>query len=362
MDVKRSLFNAEGCPVRRILIVRPSAIGDVVMASAMVRVLREACPEAHLSWLVEPHVVEVLKASPGLSSTIVWPKSAWQGLWKGGRWWELLRQIGAFARQLRGERFDLVLDVQGLLRSRLLAWLTGAPVRIGFDSKEPGRFLLTRVVSRGGPSERMGSEYYHLMRELGLEPEPFHQCLGIDAAAAASAGAVLHSAGINGAFAAFAPFTTRPQKHWDEARWRELAGQVGSQFGFPVVVLGGPADRDAAERIFAGAARVVNLAGQLRLAQTMAVIRQSALLIGVDTGLTHMGPAFDRPTIALFGATCPYLKTSRANTLVLYHPLPCSPCRRSPTCAGSFPCMLAISVDEVMAAAGRLVQKAGRAP
>jgi heptosyltransferase-1 len=205
----------------------------------------------------------------------------------------------------------------------------------------------------------MGSEYYHLLRELGLEPEPFHPCLDIDGADAASAAAALRSAGVNGAFVALAPFTTRPQKHWLEERWRQLAGQVGSQCGLPVVVLGGPADRDAAERIFAGVARVTLLAGQLRLAETMAVIRQSALLIGVDTGLTHLGPAFARPTVALFGATCPYLETSRDHTVVIYHQQPCSPCRRSPTCAGQYPCMAAISVDEVLDQARQMLSTAG---
>ena len=348
----------DGRLAQRILIVRPSAIGDVVMASPVLRALREACPDAHICWLVEPHLVDVLKTNPCLDQVIVWPKNLWRKLWSSGRWWQFLREICGLARKLRRQRFDVVLDIQGLLRSRLLAWLSGAPVRIGFASKEPGRFLLSRVVSRGADSERMGSEYLHLMRELGFDPGPFHPCLDVDETEAASVEQILREAGLTGHFVAFAPFTTRPQKHWFAERWSELARRVGAQFDLPVVVLGGPADHDAATMICASAGCAVNLAGQLRLVQTMAVIRRCTLLIGVDTGLTHMGPAFERPTIALFGPTCPYRVTSRTNTVVLYHELACSPCRRSPTCDGKYHCMQAITVDEVMANAVALIEVA----
>ncbi len=353
----------EGRPVRRLLIVRPSAIGDVVMASPMLRVLREACPGVHVSWLVEPQIFDLLKDNPCLDQVLTWPKSAWRQLWRSGRWWQLLREIHTFSRMLRREHFDVALDAQGLLRSRLLAWLSAAPVRIGFASKEPGRFLLTRTVTRGADSPRMGSEYRHLMQELGFDPGPFHPCLDVGEAERVAASHALQSVGIAGRYVALAPFTTRPQKHWVDERWSELARRIGEQFALPVVVLGGPADRDHAVRICAASAgHAASLAGSLRLAETMAVIRGCALLVGVDTGLTHMGPAFDRPTVALFGATCPYRETSRANTTVLYHQLPCSPCRRTPACDGRFPCMQAIAVDEVVAAcaarvaAGEVVQ------
>jgi heptosyltransferase-1 len=349
-----------GRTARRILIIRPSAIGDVVMASPVLAVLRRHCPDSHLGWLVEPHIGELLKTNPALDQVIVWPKSAWRQLWRAGRWWQLLRELCMFARTLRRQQFDVALDLQGLLRSRLLAWLSGAPVRIGFVSKEPGGFLLTRRVSRGVDSPRMGSEYRHLMGELGFDPEPFHPCLEVGAAEQATAARALQAAGVSGRYAVFAPFTTRPQKHWDAGRWSELAERFAERFNLPAVILGGPADRDAADRLCAAAAgRAVSLAGTLSLVESMAVIRTCDLLVGVDTGLTHMGPAFDRPTVALFGATCPYRETSRANTTVLYHRHPCSPCRRAPTCDGRFPCMLAISVDEVVTACAANINASG---
>lgn len=156
------------------------------------------------------------------------------------------------------------------------------------------------------------------------------------------------------------PFTTRPQKHWFEERWADLAARLHQELGLPVLMLGGPADREAAARIAQRTATVgpglTDLAGGTSLLQAAALIEASRLVIGVDTGLSHMGIAFGRPTLLLFGSTRPYLDTGRANARVLYHPLTCSPCKRRPTCGGSYDCMRRIGVDEVLSAARDLLR------
>ena len=153
------------------------------------------------------------------------------------------------------------------------------------------------------------------------------------------------------------PFTTRPQKHWLEDRWGRLALAIREQLELPVVMLGGPGDRVAAARIVQGAPRAVHdLVGQTSLLEAAALIARSALMIGVDTGLSHMGIAFGRPSLLLFGSTCPYLNTTRSNARVLYHRLPCSPCRRRPSCDGDFTCMKRIAVEEVLSEARALLR------
>jgi len=129
-----------------------------------------------------------------------------------------------------------------------------------------------------------------------------------------------------------------------------LAHDIAREWSMPIVWLGGPGDRNAAEtlkKIGGG----VNLAGTTSLATSAAIIAQAALVIGVDTGLTHLGTAFLVPTVALFGSTCPYTITCSPVSKILYHPLPCSPCRRRPSCEGRFECMQAITVSEVLDAA-----------
>jgi heptosyltransferase-1 len=347
---------------KKILIVRPSAIGDIAMASSMLAPLARGFAGAKISWLIEPAMSAVLAENEYVDQLLLWPKQEWQRLFKDGHWIRLARVILAYRKSLRAAEFDLVLDAQGLFRSRFLSWLTGARRRIGFDSKEPGRFLMSRVISRGEDSERMSSEYLHMLREIGLQGGAFHQCLNVGNGDDEIAAKTLASLPIVGPFVAAAPFTTRPQKHWIRERWSELASKLHDEFGWPMVLLGGPDDHASAEEICAGApGAAVSLAGSLPLAVSMAVLKRAALVIGVDTGLTHMGPAFARPTIALFGATCPYLHTSRDNTRVLYHKRDCSPCRRKPTCDGAYTCMREISVNEVVATAHDLLDGGGKA-
>ena len=359
---------------RRILIVRLSAIGDVVMASGLIPALRARFPEAHIAWLAEPAVRDLLAANPRLDEVILWPRAEWQRLWRERRYGELVRAILSFVRELRARRFDLVLDLQGLLKSGLWAWLSGARQRIGIGSREGAQWLMTEVLPRHSADQRIGSEYRMLARELGAKDADFHMDLALADADRLAAVALLRevlnagAAGAPSGFIAIAPFTTRPQKHWFEERWAELVSRLHATSGLPVLMLGGPSDREAAARIAAAcvaaacittaAPGLIDLTGRTRIAATAAIIGQARLLIGVDTGLTHMGIALSVPTIALFGSTRPYLDTASPTARVLYEPLACSPCRRHPTCGGSFDCMRAHTVDQVHAVALELMNAA----
>lgn len=337
----------------RILIIRLSAIGDVVMASGLIPALRARYPDARLSWLVEPPAAPLLKHNPRLDEVIVWPRAEWRRLWRERRFGELWQRVRAFRAELRARQFDLVLDTQGLLKSGLLAWLTGAPRRLGLRAREGSRLLMTeRVLPRPDPAKPIGSEYRFLAAHLGAPAASYRLDLAVGEDARAAAARALTTAEVHSPYVALCPFTTRPQKHWFEDRWAELARRLQER-GLRPVLLGGPADREAAARI-AARSPAADLAGRLPLDQTVAVIEGAALVIGVDTGLTHMGSALNLPTVALFGSTRPYLDAGTASTTILYEPLECAPCKRHPSCDGAFHCMRALSVEAVLAAAGRL--------
>ncbi|MDP3844201.1 MAG: glycosyltransferase family 9 protein [Oxalobacteraceae bacterium] len=335
--------------MKRILIVRTSAIGDVVFASPVAAALRRSYPDAHIAWLVEPGIDALLAHDPCVDQRILWPKSEWKALWKSGRRLELLRRVLALRRRLRAERFDTVLDLQGLLKSGLLAWLTGARRRIGLGSREGSQWLMTEVVPRGGDAARISSEYLHLAQQLGLDCNNFVPRLHLDPDAEARALATLDAQGLSpGRYVVFAAFTTRPQKHWFDDGWQRLAQLVQRQTGLVPLLLGGPADREAAAGLAGGATKLINLVGQTGLAEAAALIRHAGAVIGVDTGLTHMGIAFGVPTVAIFGSTCPYRVTCRANARVIWLGLACSPCKRKPTCNGAWTCLREISAERVM--------------
>ena len=331
---------------QRVLVIRLSAIGDVVFASPLIDAIKRARPDAEVYWLAESNVAPLLAHHTGLTELLIFPREEWRELFQRGRLWKLSQEVMSFRKKLRAHQFDLVLDVQGLLKSALLAWMTGAKTRIGFRSKEPTGWLLTKRLPKNlEPS--ISSEYRGLAQNIGLETGDFSMAVPLSAAARGFAERV-HD---RRPYVVFCPFTTRPQKHWPETHWRALADTALVK-RWRVLVLGAPADRPAAMRIFSEQA-VESKVGDCSLEESAALVDQADLVIGVDTGLTHMGWAFHVPVVALFGSTCPYRVVPGREGDILYAELDCSPCRRRPTCGGAFDCMSALTPDAVMNAAQR---------
>lgn len=333
----------------RILIIRLSAIGDVIMASGLLPALRSRYPEAHLSWLSESGNAELLQHHPDLDQLHLWPRSHWRRLRQERRYGEFVREAAHLIRTLRAEKYDLILDLQGLLKSGIWAWLAGGQRRIGLGSREGSQFLMTETLDRRVDSPLMGKEYRKLAMHLGAEADRFIPSVTVSPDDNAEANRLLATQGIAGPYIVLAPFTTRPQKHWFADRWLALAQALSTQSGLPLLLLGGPADiKEAAQWTERSGGGLLNLAGQTRLGVAAALIGRAKLLLGVDTGLTHLGMVMNIPTLALFGSTCPYLETLNPRSQVLYHPLPCSPCRRHPTCDQRYDCMALHTVDTVM--------------
>ena len=331
---------------KRVLVIRLSAIGDVVFASPLIDAIKRARPDAEVYWLAESTVAPLLQHHGGLRELLIWPRNEWRELLWRGRLWRLSREVLSFRKKLRAYQFDLVLDVQGLLKSAVLAWMTGARKRIGFHSKEPTRWLLTQRIPKH-LEPIVSAEYRGLAEYIGLETDDFFMTVPLSEQARGFAERVHDGR----PFVVFCPFTTRPQKHWPETHWRTLADTALVK-GWRVVVLGAPADLPAATRIFAEQA-VESKVGDCSLAESAALVGQADLVIGVDTGLTHMGWAFSVPVVALFGSTCPYLVVPGREGDILYAELDCSPCRRRPTCGGAFDCMSALTPGAVINAAQR---------
>ncbi|MEJ2619832.1 MAG: lipopolysaccharide heptosyltransferase II [Candidatus Thiodiazotropha sp.] len=338
-----------------ILIVRLSAIGDIVFASPLIHALRQRYPKARISWLVQAESKALLEYHPELDEVVVWPRGRWQMLYRQRQWLALWREVVSFRRSLRQRGFDLALDVQGLLKSGLLSWFSGASQRIGLGSREGSQYLMSCTVKKGGEPRRIGSEYLYLAEKLGLPVDAFEMHVGLADEDQTYANLSVEKYQLNQGFVVICPFTTRPQKHWFNASWQALIEQLAERWQLPVVMLGGPGDTQAAAKIkVSAAARLINLVGETSLRQAAAVIARGSLVVGVDTGLTHIGIAMNRPTLCLFGSTRPYLDTTHENAQVIYHPRSCSPCKRKPTCNGSFDCMAEITAAEIVSRANYL--------
>jgi lipopolysaccharide heptosyltransferase I len=341
------------------LFIRLSALGDIIMSSYVATVLHERLPGARIVWLVQQEGKDLVDHNENVDDIIILPRKEWRELWVQRKWFLLVREIYIFRRNLRSYNFDLVIDAQGLLKSGIWAWLSGAPRRIGLGSKEGSQFLMTHVIDKPKGDMRIGSEYRHLIRELGFDGSGYRMHVGLAPDDDRFTENFIKDNGLATGYIVLCPFTTRPQKHWIDSHWAKLIDRINNELKLPVVILGGPGDQEAAEAIIERTSiRLFNLVGKTNLRQAAALIKNASLLIGVDTGLTHMGTAFEIPTIALFGSTCPYLETDSNKTRIIYKNLECSPCRRKPTCDGDYTCMKLITAEEVIDTARELLPKA----
>ena len=320
-------------------------MGDLVFTTPLLAALRQRFPQARISWLVRQELAPLMAQDPRVDEVIAWAPP------RGLAWLGALRRLRA---ELAPRDFDWVIEAQGLLKTRLLARQAGG-YRIGFASREPGAALLDELLPKGGDISLIGSEYRFLAEQLCGQSAP--PALLPGEAARTAVTARQQELGLGKGYSVICPFTTRPQKHWPQHYWPPLIKGLIARRNQPVLMLGGPADRAAATDIANAVAdeRLINLVGATGVAETPAWVEGAGLVVGVDTGLTHMGVALARPTVALFGSTCPYTGGGRGPLTVMYDDLPCAPCQRRPTCGGRFTCMRDLGPERVLAAAMALL-------
>jgi len=337
-------------PGPRILIVRLSAIGDVVVTTPVSRALRAAFPDAHLAWLVEPLARPMLEDNPYLDEVIPWERAR-----PGLRLGDLL----ALRRRLAPRRFDFAVDCQGLWRSALAARFSGARRVVGNrGTKEPVAWLYHERVARRADDPSSRQRCLDLLGPLGVRTEDRRMVLSVAPAAREGAAAALAAAGVpvGRPYACLVPATTWPQKHWFEAEWGALAARLHTDRNLLPVLLGGPGDRELCDRVLAAAGAVgVSLAGQTTLPEAVAVLAGARVAVAVDTGLLHAAVAVGTPTVGVCGASgWPGFQDYEGFRLVR-EPLPCSPCYHRPTCGGRFDCMRALDAARVLSAVDSLL-------
>jgi len=330
--------------ISKILIVRLSAMGDIVMATPLLTALKAQYPGVKISWMVQPEFADVIRNHPLIDEIILVPKGQWKKDLKAFKWLKVWREIRTIKKQIQDSQFDFAIDLQGLIKSALWVKWSKAPRKIGLNSKEGTAKWMDEVVQGNAVvSALIGSEYQAMAQYLNCDVSSF--CMQLPTELNTPNLSALQ-AEVAGEYVVFCPFTTRPQKHWFDDAWQTLANKVTANQ--KVVILGGPGDVQAAQRLMQNMpSNVYNLVGRTRIQEAIAIIRNAQGVIGVDTGLTHMGIAENKPTLALFGSTLPYRDTRTLLAKVLYHKLECSPCRRNPTCEGRFDCMRALTPEYV---------------
>jgi lipopolysaccharide heptosyltransferase I len=317
-----------------ILIVKTSAIGDVIHTLPALHSLRRHYPEARIDWLIEEAAADIIAGHPALDRLLLSKRKRWvQALRRGPNRLQAWRELWAFIRELRATRYDLLIDFQGLLKSGMLVAASRAARKVGFgrgmehaecsyiflNEKVPAVDMNIHAVRRGLMLlEGIGIKTDEVVFDLPLGPEHFRQVESL-----------LRARGIAdpSMVVPINPVATWPTKLWDNAGFAQVADWVAGQ-GRQVVFTGGKGDRPVIDAIIARMHQpAVSLAGETTLKTLAALYRSARLVISTDTGPMHLAAAVGTPVVAVFGSTAPWRTGPYGEGhQVVRLDLPCSPC------------------------------------
>lgn len=335
-------------PQTRILLVKLSSFGDVLHGLPTLEALRDTFPTAHITWLVEAAYAPLLSGHPALDEVWIGPRLRPAEFFSGSNPAALRRLM----QQLRARPFDLVVDVQGLLKSAVWVALARSPRKVGYDkTRELSYLALTERVPPFDPEAHAVRRYLNLAHYLGAPPAPPRFHLGLDTAVDISA---LIPATTDRPLVVLHPGARWASKLWPPASWAQLSDWFHAQ-GFQVAVTGSTADRELVANITAQCrAPRLNLAGSTSLAQLAAILQKARLAVTTDTGAMHLAAALGTPVAALFGPTAPWRTGPFGDGhQVVRLGLPCSPCFKrqcpAPRCLTNLsPEMVAAACEKIL--------------
>ncbi len=303
----------------RVLLVKTSSLGDVIHALPALTDAARAIPGITFDWVVEEGFAEIPTWHPAVGKVIPvairrWRKNIWQTI-KSGEW-------RRFKQSLRAEKYDLVIDAQGLVKSAWLTRYVNAPVA-GLDKNSAREPLASRFYQRRLAVAR-GQHAVERLRQL------FAVALGYDLPKGLGDYGLdverLIELPRNKPYVLFLHGTTWDTKHWPEVYWRDLALRMADKGVEVRLPWGNPAEKARAERIANGLSNAVVLP-KLNLAGVARVLASASACVAVDTGLGHLAAALDVPTISLFGPTNPGLTGAYGKVQIhLASDFPCAPC------------------------------------
>ena len=335
-----------------ILIVKLSAIGDVVHTLPSLAALRKGYPRAHITWIIEEDSADILAGHPALDRVVVSRRKGWvQNLRELRHVRETIGDIRACIATLRDRQYDLVIDFHGLLKSAAVVLLSGGKRKIGYDSMQElsGLFLNEKVPEN--MDKHAVDRYLDLVRHLGVNPSEPEFYIHRDDGNRTKIDALLAEQGISphDPFVSINPVALWDTKMWDDGKCARLCDRIVEEVKLPVVFTGGR-DRKPIERIRSRMRLPsVDLSGKTTLRDLAYLYALSALVVTTDSGPMHVAAAVGTPTVALFGPTDP-ARTGPYGPghTVIRAGLSCSPCflKRCETMR----CMEEISVEEVFQA------------
>lgn len=338
----------------KILILKPSSLGDVVQALPVLRLIKKHLPASEVHWWLDKSLVPLLEGDPDLAGVIPFERQRWASPL---HWHEALASL----RDIRRLGFDWVIDLQSLLRSGVVAWMASARLTVGLDdAREGARGFYDLIARRPSYDTHAVDWYLGVLPLLGVPVNRDFVWLPERPAVAASVREKWPDGGAR--WIVLQPGARWENKCWPAEHFAELARKFSGD-AFRFLILGGLADRPLGERIACAAPeRCLDLTGRTSLPEMVEWIRRSELMVTNDTGPMHVAAALGKPVLALFGPTDPH-RTGPYGQIknVLRLDLPCVPCMKS-HCRYEKPmeCLRGLSAEMVFSRARTILS--GAAP
>jgi heptosyltransferase I len=365
---------------KKILLIKLSAMGDVVQTIPVLNTLRQRYPKARIDWLVTPPNDELLRDNPAISNVVEFSRAEWTNPWRMAPFAGAVRLIAV----LRAAQYDLVIDLQGQLRSAVFAFASGASVRIGFDKPRADRWQTMQRTIPGearkhawqGAREGSWLAYTHHIPLSTLDVHPVERYLGIGPMLGLDGSAPDFSlpippeatTRIDGLLDYYGVAKTRlvvmaPGTNWETKQWRadgfaEVARHL--QKNCAVALIGSERERAACDAVAALVPGAINLAGETTLTELAALIRRASVCVTNDSGPMHLSVALDRAVVSIFGPTDPvWAGPFRRADTVLRAGVPCSPCylRRLSECPNDHVCMKGVTAAAVIERVDAILSK-----
>ncbi len=328
----------------KVLILKPSSLGDVVQALPLLRMIRAAHPDAEVSWWISDDLDSLLEDDPDIHTLLRFQRRKWAS---PRHWGGIVRSVF----EARRMRFDWVLDLQGLARSAAFSWWVNGGLTVGLDNPREGASLAYDVaVRRPMDSPHAVDWYLKTLQPLGVPVTWEFEWLPRREAEAAHVAQQL--AGRPGPLITICPGARWNTKRWPVAHFDRLMERIENAVpNVRFAVIGGGGDQSMGEALTqSDPERRLDLTGRTSLLEMIEWIRQSEMLITNDTGPMHVGAALGTPVTGLFGPTDPRQTGpyGQLRETLQADALPCVPCRKS-SCrrTDTMECLLALDPDSV---------------
>lgn len=339
-----------------ILIVKLSAIGDVIHALPSLAALRDLYPRAHITWVVEEASADLVRNHPYLDRVLVSRRKNWGRDFAAGRVRKSFQEIASFISELRDRRYDLVIDFHGLFKSSFIVSLSGGKRKLGYDSMQElsGLFLNEKIPE--DMNKHAVDRYLDFLRHLGADIKNIRCVLPDDREAVQKIENLMKEFSLQEKkFIAVNPVALWETKLWSDERFASLADEINNQLKIKVVFTGN--EKEPLERITKlMTTEGINLGGRTSLIELASLYKKARTVISTDSGPMHLAAAVGTPVVALFGPTDPKRTGPYGpGHTVIRTALECSPCflKKCPTKK----CMEDITSEQVLAAVKEIIKE-----